>query len=517
MILKPSEIYFCQDSISNTFDKGCRHSYTLVGQTLDDLCEGRTTVENIPRISVAKHKGKWFISDNKRLWVFRHLERLGKCKSIPVNETAYIPFKKFSTYNGGASVTVRRNPGGHWHLKPSQTSVTRTERRPHSEFVRVFPTSCSQTVSSFGTVGRFNSASSCRRLSSMSFNAATATVNFPVSKCFLPVQGSAIHRTGWGFDNITPNDTKGENNRLNSENDDACNSNSSSYIDHITQSHKEDSIGSLQSDPESEQIFKSQETAIDKKQTSHQDDQSSGYCIVKVETITCPDQMCIDKQIMTKCWLMNNDICYENIDLKREDQLSSAEDDCGRNPKGAETNLSSQQFFIAELRSDCNMEHPGTQEKPNADIFINHEPDGSEKSMSSGYVFYTLGSDNDNKSSFSVQANIDEGYLKKDRSLNAQHLVRNPQKNVNRIVEAVIEGLENRLENNAPAPAKEFLLQTRSYLTDAIGGIVETYEKQIQSYQAEVEELRYQMAQLQVEKLKTGEGSNKVQNLSTRK
>ena len=172
-------------------------------------------------------------------------------------------------------------------------------------------------------------------------NTATATVNSLVSKCLLPVQGSAIHRIVWSFDGIIPNDTKGENNRLNSENDDTCNSNSSSYKDHITQSHKADSIESLQNDTESEQIFKSQETAIDQKQTSHQDDQSSGYCIVKVEKITCPDQVCIDDPILTKRWLMNNDICYENRDLTPEGKLNSAEDICERNTMGAETNLSS--------------------------------------------------------------------------------------------------------------------------------------------------------------------------------
>ena len=140
MILKPSKIYFCQDSISNTFDKGCRPCYKLVDQSLDDVCEGRTTVENISY--EPQRKMVWFTFDNKRQWFFRHLERLGKCIFIPVNETPYIPFKKFTTYNGDASVTVRRNPGSRWHLKPSQTSVTRTERRPTS--VRVFPTSCSQ-------------------------------------------------------------------------------------------------------------------------------------------------------------------------------------------------------------------------------------------------------------------------------------------------------------------------------------------------------------------------------------
>ena len=52
-------------------------------------------------------------------------------------------------------------------------------------------------------------------------------------------------------------------------------------------------------------------------------------------------------------------------------------------------------------------------------------------------------------------------------------------KNVNRIVEAVIEGLDNRLKNNVPAPASEFRLLTKSYLTEAVGGILVAYEKQI--------------------------------------
>ncbi|WAR29658.1 hypothetical protein MAR_003226 [Mya arenaria] len=39
MELRPSEIYYSQDSINNVFDKRCRHSYKLIGETLDEICE----------------------------------------------------------------------------------------------------------------------------------------------------------------------------------------------------------------------------------------------------------------------------------------------------------------------------------------------------------------------------------------------------------------------------------------------------------------------------------------------
>ena len=141
---------------------------------------------------------------------------------------------------------------------------------------------------------------------------------------------------------------------------------------------------------------------------------------------------------------------------------------------GAETNLSS-----CRIKVSLQYGTSWNSKKSNAGIFINPELDGSENSMPSGYVFYTLGSDNDNENSNSIQANVAGGCLKKDRSLNAEQLVRNPQKNVNRVVEAVIEGLDNRLKNIVPAPASEFLLQTKSCLTEVVCGILVAYERQI--------------------------------------
>jgi len=41
MELKPSAIYYSQNSINNVFDKRSAFSYKSIGETLDDLCEDR--------------------------------------------------------------------------------------------------------------------------------------------------------------------------------------------------------------------------------------------------------------------------------------------------------------------------------------------------------------------------------------------------------------------------------------------------------------------------------------------
>ncbi|KAK3612471.1 hypothetical protein CHS0354_032087 [Potamilus streckersoni] len=119
LYLQPSHIRYSQDSINNYFDSKSRHSNTLIGETLDELCEGRCRIEDIENISVVKKDRMWFTADNRRLWVFKHLERLRKCTKIPVYESNYIPYHKFTTLNNGESVIVRRNPGGRWYREPT--------------------------------------------------------------------------------------------------------------------------------------------------------------------------------------------------------------------------------------------------------------------------------------------------------------------------------------------------------------------------------------------------------------
>ena len=92
-------------------------------------------------------------SDNRRLWVFRELERLGTCDSIKVNETSYIDARKLNSSNGGVSVGFHRgrSPGGRWHNFPTKVSVVITER----DSDRLFTTdSCDSDVN----IGSVNSA-----------------------------------------------------------------------------------------------------------------------------------------------------------------------------------------------------------------------------------------------------------------------------------------------------------------------------------------------------------------------
>ena len=110
MHLKPSEIRFSQDSISNKFDQ----PKVFIGDTLDDLIKGKICIIDIPVISVKKVDDKWVSADNRRLWVFKHLEKLGKCETIPVKEVRYIPPFKNSSKSDGLSVKIRGGgkPGG---------------------------------------------------------------------------------------------------------------------------------------------------------------------------------------------------------------------------------------------------------------------------------------------------------------------------------------------------------------------------------------------------------------------
>ena len=110
----------------NRFGDYTPHGNTYIGETLDQLLNGHCNVESIPNICVVERNGKWFTSDNPRLWVFRKAEEIGFLKSIYVNETYYIKDDKFTTENGGTSIRVRGSPGDSlWRTwKPKRTPTT---------------------------------------------------------------------------------------------------------------------------------------------------------------------------------------------------------------------------------------------------------------------------------------------------------------------------------------------------------------------------------------------------------
>ncbi|KAL3891602.1 hypothetical protein ACJMK2_003857 [Sinanodonta woodiana] len=127
--LRPSEIRYSQATISTVFDTKSKHSKKPIEDTLVEICEGRQKVSNIPSITVCKYKDQWYTVDNRRLWVFKHLEALDKCTSIFVNETerSKIDDRKFSTCNEGISVGFRApfapEPSGNWYIKAKNAMI----------------------------------------------------------------------------------------------------------------------------------------------------------------------------------------------------------------------------------------------------------------------------------------------------------------------------------------------------------------------------------------------------------
>ncbi|KAH3896136.1 uncharacterized protein LOC127864357 isoform X1 [Dreissena polymorpha] len=117
MQLKPSEILYSQDSINIYFDSRSSNANHKLGETLDDICEGKCSIESIPAITVVNQDVKWMTTDNRRLWVFKELELLGKCVNIQVNVGQSIPESKRTTKNNGVSIIIRGYPGGDWYQK----------------------------------------------------------------------------------------------------------------------------------------------------------------------------------------------------------------------------------------------------------------------------------------------------------------------------------------------------------------------------------------------------------------
>lgn len=64
--MKPSEIYYSQDSIKEKFDNG----HTIYS-TLSVCKKHQYVINKIPRMRVCKKDGKWYTLDNRRLLVFR--------------------------------------------------------------------------------------------------------------------------------------------------------------------------------------------------------------------------------------------------------------------------------------------------------------------------------------------------------------------------------------------------------------------------------------------------------------
>ncbi|VDI32141.1 Hypothetical predicted protein [Mytilus galloprovincialis] len=103
--MKPSNIFYSQDSIKDKFDNG----YTIYG-TLSACKKHSFVIQKIPTIRVVQIGGKFHTLDNRRLWVFKKLEESGTITDIHVQTVSrsMLEDRKFTTTNGGTDVIVRR-------------------------------------------------------------------------------------------------------------------------------------------------------------------------------------------------------------------------------------------------------------------------------------------------------------------------------------------------------------------------------------------------------------------------
>ena len=75
--------------------------------------------------------GKWFTSDNRRLWVFQKAEELGIVSYIDVYVTYDIDYSKFTTTSDGRYVRIRRNnPGGYLWQSLQRQMIEEHTREP---------------------------------------------------------------------------------------------------------------------------------------------------------------------------------------------------------------------------------------------------------------------------------------------------------------------------------------------------------------------------------------------------
>ena len=110
--LKPSEILYSQSSIANKFIKG---GHGLIGEVLDDIMEDRLSISSLPKIKVKCIDGSYVSCDNRRLWILKQLERLGRLNEVSVKIAKRICRRKSARTS---NVRIRGiGPGGIWAFK----------------------------------------------------------------------------------------------------------------------------------------------------------------------------------------------------------------------------------------------------------------------------------------------------------------------------------------------------------------------------------------------------------------
>lgn len=127
--LLPADIYFPQDSISNTFSEKGKYQGANIGAILDKVASGNINIDDfIQDMTVSQtelKKGpntvkRWASMNNRSLWVVKELQVIGKFtnrKDFQIGEK--IPARMKTTNNGGECVVVRKRPISGVSVKPA--------------------------------------------------------------------------------------------------------------------------------------------------------------------------------------------------------------------------------------------------------------------------------------------------------------------------------------------------------------------------------------------------------------
>ncbi|XP_021345007.1 uncharacterized protein LOC110444971 [Mizuhopecten yessoensis] len=131
LYLKPAEIRYTQETISGVFRQNTRHKNTQIGKTLDDILVASSSIDQIPKITVCKKNGQWYSFDNRRLWIFKKLEKYGKCSKILVKISKKLKKIKFTTKSDGTTVKLRGGDAGGTYWRQQEELVKSHHSDPH--------------------------------------------------------------------------------------------------------------------------------------------------------------------------------------------------------------------------------------------------------------------------------------------------------------------------------------------------------------------------------------------------
>ncbi|CAK8679926.1 unnamed protein product [Clavelina lepadiformis] len=136
--LAPSQIRFMHHQINNRFSDS-----RSVNQTVYDIENGLMSVDDLPMIRVVKRNGRYYAFDNRRLYVYRVLEKRGYLRTVTVLKASLSQFQpaRFSTLNNGVSVTLRQGgtlPHAVAISPPSSDSDSDSDEESVTDILRLF-------------------------------------------------------------------------------------------------------------------------------------------------------------------------------------------------------------------------------------------------------------------------------------------------------------------------------------------------------------------------------------------